>query len=76
MFTKEKKELQKTIDVYVKKVPESLTSQFTNRRTRTEAIDMQKKRRSMETLLHPPCKKIIQSNLYNYRILPALHLTL
>ena len=28
LFTKEKKELQKTIDVYVKKVPESLTSQF------------------------------------------------
>ena len=53
---KSKEELQKTLDNYIKKVPESLTSQFTNRLKKAEAVTTQKKRKSIETPLHPSCK--------------------
>ena len=55
-FNKSKEELQKTLDNYIEKVPESLSSQFTNRLKKAEAVTTQKKRKIIEKKLHPSCK--------------------
>jgi hypothetical protein len=52
------KELKVTFDHYNKKVPKPLTSQFPDRRPKAEAVNTQKKRKSMETTMYPPCKHI------------------
>ena len=56
LFGKTIKELEATIQPYVKKAPQSLTSQFPERKKKSEAIVVQKKRKSMETPLYPTCK--------------------
>ena len=43
LFARTGKELEATIQTYAKKVPRSLTSQFPERKTKSEAVDVQKK---------------------------------
>ena len=56
LFTKTKNELKKTLDDYMEKETQSLTSQFTDRLKKVDAVSAQKKRKSIETPMHPPCK--------------------
>ena len=54
-LNKSKEELQKTLDSCIKKVPESLTSHFTDRLKKAEAVSTQKKKKHRDTIA-PLCK--------------------
>ena len=53
-------DLKEAFDAYTKDVPESLTSQFTERRTKADAIRHQNERKSIQTP-HFPTSKFLTS---------------
>ena len=53
MLSKSVKNLQETVDLYSKDVPDTLTSQFTERKSRAVAVASKSQRRSNVTQLYP-----------------------
>ena len=62
MIGTQKHELAATFAKYKQDAPESLTSQFENRRSREEAISHQMQRKSTVTQLFPSGMSIIRNN--------------
>lgn len=63
LFQTNKKELAKILETYLKRAPNTLTSQFENRCSKEEAIIHQRQRKEKSTEFFPSGKVISQKNI-------------